>query len=299
MPPRLRHYDHTRDYETVSRFLFEHYRVDVAGHINWAQPRWEYMCYHPCIRNVDLSTAGVWHDDGRLVAVVHPEHDMGQVYLEIALGYDSLKADMLTHAERHISVEEDDKRRLDVFINDADEQLRAIATERGYEKGDWVAPMCDFTVPDQFPPIVLPDGFRIQSLADENDLLQIEKVLWRGFNHEGEQPPDDGLADMKLMQSAPNYRHDLNIIAVAPDGQYVSYGGIWFDPVNRYGYVEPVATDPDYRLRGLGKAVVTESIRRVAELGATYACVGGVRPIYTSIGFKTVYTSTIWRRRWD
>jgi hypothetical protein len=56
------------------------------------------------------------------------------------------------------------------------------------------------------------------------------------------------------MQSAPNYRKDLNVVVEAPDGNFVSYCGVWYEPENALAYVEPVATDPDYldlpRFRG-------------------------------------------------
>ena len=99
------------------------------------------------------------------------------------------------------------------------------------------------------------------------------------------------------MQSAPNFRKELNIVAVAPDGNFVSYCGMWVEAVNRFAYVEPVATDPDYRRMKLGTAVVLEGVRRCGELGATVACVGTDRSFYQSMGFKRMYTDHRWIRR--
>ncbi len=95
------------------------------------------------------------------------------------------------------------------------------------------------------------------------------------------------------MQSAPNFRKDLNIVAEAPDGNFAAYAGFWFEGTNRYAYVEPVATDSDYRRLGLGRAVVLEGIRRCAELGATIAYVGSDQPFYLSFGFKVLYTARV------
>jgi len=96
------------------------------------------------------------------------------------------------------------------------------------------------------------------------------------------------------MQSGPNYRKGLAIVAEAPTGDFVAYGGMWFDPVNRFGYVEPVATDPDYRRRGLVRACVLEGIRRCGELGATVAYVGTDKPFYLSFGFGKLFTLNCW-----
>ena len=52
------------------------------------------------------------------------------------------------------------------------------------------------------------------------------------------------------MQSGPHFRKDLTIVVEAPNGEFVSYCGMWYDAVNRFGYVEPVATDPDYADEG-------------------------------------------------
>ena len=101
------------------------------------------------------------------------------------------------------------------------------------------------------------------------------------------------------MQTGPNYRLDLSIVSVAPNGDYVSFGGIWYDPLNRFGYVEPVATDPDYRRRGLGRACVLEGIRRCGELGATAAYVATDKPFYLSFGFNKLHTCRCWEKGLD
>jgi len=35
------------------------------------------------------------------------------------------------------------------------------------------------------------------------------------------------------------------IVIEAPNGDFVTYCGMWYDKINRFGYVEPVATDPE------------------------------------------------------
>jgi predicted N-acetyltransferase YhbS len=96
------------------------------------------------------------------------------------------------------------------------------------------------------------------------------------------------------MQSGPNYRLDTTIVAEAPNGDFAAFAGLWFDPVNRICYVEPVATDPDYRRMGLGTAAVLEGIRRCGELGATVAYVGSERKFYLAMGFKRLTTQNCW-----
>ena len=85
-------------------------------------------------------------------------------------------------------------------------------------------------------------------------------------------------------------------MVVAPGGDFVSYCGMWYDRHNRFGYVEPVATDPDYRRRGLGRAAVLEGIRLCGVSGATVAYVGTDKPFYLSFGFRKLFTLNCWRR---
>jgi len=293
----FRHYNHAADYDKVGKFLVKTYRTR-GGHINWVQPRWEYMHYHPLIRGVDLYSIGVWAAYSEIVGVVHPEDDMGTAYFEIDPGYNDLKGEMLQYAETHIRSTEGGMRRLRAFINDQDDEFQSIATEMGYTKSDDSEPMSYFVIPDTFPAISLPAGFRLKSLAEDNDLLKVDRVLWRGFNH-GNDPPKDGVRDREFMQLAPNFRKDLTIVVAAPDGTFVSYCGMWYEPVHSIVYVEPVATDPDYRRMGLASAAVMEGIRRCGELGAMVACVGSAKPLYLSLGFRQVYNRSAWQRLWS
>ena len=296
MQTTVRGYSHAADYANIGRFLVRTYRT-MGGHINWLSPRWEYMHYHPLVRGVDLNSIGVWEAGAEIVGVVHPEHSMGAAYFEIDPAYGVLKGEMLRWAEEHSGAFSGGVRRLCVYINDDDDDMRNIASERGYVKSDESEPMSHYGIPAPFPPTSLPAGFQLKSLAEDNDLRQVKRVFWRGFNH-GDEPPEDGIGDIEFMQSAPNHRKDLNIVVVAPDGNFVSYCGMWYEPVHQVAYVEPVATDPDYRRLGLGRAAVLEGIRRCGERGAKVACVGTAKPFYLSLGFRQVYNSSVWKREW-
>jgi GNAT superfamily N-acetyltransferase len=147
---------------------------------------------------------------------------------------------------------------------------------------------------------MLPEGFSITSMSDTYDLFQYGQVLWKGFdnetNSEGAFSPDDernGIAGF----DRPNVNLDLKIAVVAPNGNFVSYCGMWHDPASQSVLVEPVATDPAYRKMGLGRAAVLEAIRRCGKLGAKRAYVGSSQQFYYRIGFRPYATSTWWEQR--
>jgi predicted N-acetyltransferase YhbS len=185
---------------------------------------------------------------------------------------------------------------LGIYVNDFDEDFAGELTGRGFERfDDYQEEHARFVVDGPIPDVEAPEGFRLQSLADENDLVQINRVLWRGFNHEG-PPPDAEIAGRAFAQSAPSFRKDLTIVAAAPNGDYAAFGGMWFVPENRVAYVEPVATDPTYRRLGVGSAVVLESMRRVAELGAEVIWVGSGQQFYRNLGFTVMFQGNLWVR---
>lgn len=282
------------DCPAISDFLTSLYQPDNRDG-NWFQPVWEYAYTHAMFDEASISRIGIWEDGGVIVGVALYESRLGEAFLQTHPAYTYLKSEMLTYAEQNlVGVNDQGRRYLKVYVNDFDRFLECLVRSRGYAREPASdRPMSQFVIPDPFPDIRLPAGFRLQSLADENDLVKIHRVLWRGFNHPGE-PPAEGIEERRHMQSGPNFRKDLTIVAVTLDGAFVAFAGLWFDQVNRLGYVEPVATDPDYRRRGLGTAVVLEGIRRCGELGATVAYVGSDLPFYRALGFRKLYTANCW-----
>ncbi len=296
MPSKMRPCSGPEDFPAISDFLYGLYRPRNQDG-NWFQPIWEYAYTHPGYDAEAVPRFGIWEDEGTMVAVSLYELRLGEAFFQIHPAYAHLKPEMLAYAERHLTGTTDQgKRYLKTYVNDWDTAFEDVMRSRDYKMEPAShRPMSQFVIPDPFPPIRLPDGFRLKSLADDNDLAKIDRVLWRGFNHSGE-PPADGTIGRKKMQSGPHFRKDLTIVVEAPNGAFVAFGGLWFDPVNRFGYVEPVATDPDYRRMGLGTAAVLEGIRRCGELGATVAYVGTDMPFYLEMGFKKLFTLNCWIR---
>ncbi|MHB8130334.1 MAG: GNAT family N-acetyltransferase [Mobilitalea sp.] len=83
----------------------------------------------------------------------------------------------------------------------------------------------------------------------------------------------------------------------ATDGSFVVYCGMWYVECTDYALVEPVATDPDYRMKGLGKAAVLEGFKRCGKLGALNAYVGSSQQFYYNIGFRPCSNKTWWEKR--
>jgi GNAT superfamily N-acetyltransferase len=255
------------------------------------------MHFHPLVDESSLHRIGVWEDEGEMVALVHHEHRMGEVYFEVAPAYADLKPTMLDHALEQLAGADDDGRYLAAYVDDRDENFQTAARERAFSRVEKGAEPMTELLADAVPPNAeLPPGFRITDLEQDDDIMKVHRLMHRGFDHPGEPDPAD-LPGRRRMQSAPNFRRDLAVAVAAPDESFASCCWMWYEPVNRFGYVEPVCTDPDHRRLGLGRAAVIEGVRRCVGLGATRAYVGSTLPIYRSIGFRQVYLQHRWVKR--
>lgn len=293
----VRGYVRGADYEAVSRMLVASHRAgDVFD--PWLQPRWEYMHFHPFIWRQDLTRFGVAEEDGEILGIVHVEDHAAFAYLQRRPGRDDVVEPLLDWAEDHLGGVSGTFQRevLGLYVPEFDDVLRSALGRRGFvEHPEHHETHARLTALADLGPPTPPEGYRLQSLADDNDLTQVDRVLWRGFDHEG-APPPEGIEGRRFMQSAPNFRSDLTIVTVGPDGEYVAFCGMWVVPENRIAYVEPVATDPDHRRRGAGRAAVLEAARRAGAAGADVAWVGSDLPFYRSLGFEPMFESTLWVR---
>jgi len=296
MSIQFRHYNPLVDYKRVDDFLIEHYQPGNADG-NWIEPAWEYMHGHPFLDRTSLDKIGIWEDDGDIVAVAHYESILGEGFFQFHPNYQHLRGEMLDYAEQNLfGVTDEGQKYLHVYINDFDEDFRALVKARGYQPEPHNnRPMSRFIIPDPFPPVELPEGFHLTDLAEECDWAKVHRVLWRGFDHPGEPPAgDEELESRRTMFDTPTARRDLKIAVRAPNGDFAAFCGMFYEPTNHFAYVEPVATDPTYRRMGLGKAAVLEGIRRCGASGAGVAYVGSNLAFYLAIGFQVIYQSECW-----
>ncbi|HEX2971598.1 MAG TPA: N-acetyltransferase [Tepidisphaeraceae bacterium] len=135
-------------------------------------------------------------------------------------------------------------------------------------------------------PAPLPAGFSVRNITGEREAEPRVMVHREAF-----APSRLTVMTYLDVMETPGYRTELDLVAVAPDGVFTAFCLCWFDPRSRLGLIEPAGAHPDYRRRGLARAVLTEGLRRLQALGATAAIVNARddndpgKRLYTSLGF--------------
>jgi len=288
-----RRYKLLADFERVHRFLTDTYDRETLN--SYLLPQFfEYAHTHPAFCHKLTHRFGFWEKGGELVGVACYEMNIGEAFLGVKNGYSFLLPEMLRYAENELSTFTDSRHILSVWITDKEPEKQALLLQNGYQKFH-AEPVKIFTYDKPFLDVRLPDGFSIISLEGENDYRKINACLWKGFDHG--DTPDEDIDCRILMQSGPNFRKDLTTVIKAPNGDYACFAGMWFDPQNKYAYLEPLATVPKYRRIGLATICLTEAMKKTKNLGATY-CFGGGREFYTSIGFETICNRELWKKEW-
>jgi ribosomal protein S18 acetylase RimI-like enzyme len=137
------------------------------------------------------------------------------------------------------------------------------------------------------PPVVLPDGFIIRPLHGDDDLTRraaVQKSVWPWSRVTAESYP--------ALRQLPGYDPQLDLVCVAPDGSFAAFAICWLDTMNGVAEFEPVGTHPEFRGRGLGRALLWEALWRLQqrEIGAALVYpMGGDVPaeaLYRSAGFR-------------
>lgn len=311
MKPVFRPYQTEDDYWRMREFLREVLLLNDRLERSWAVVRLDYARWHTCLNcaNVRLEdVAYLWESNGQLVAFVMPDGGRGEAHLAVhpILRTPQLEAEMLEVAEERLaSVRADGTRALTVWASAQDRLRQGLLVNRGYAKQDGAEHQWRRDLDAPIPDAPIAPGYSIRPLGDGLELLERCYASGLGF-HDGDiKTAVENRNDptwYRNIQTAPLYRRDLDLVAIAPDGAIAAFCTVWFDDVTRTGYFEPVATVPAHRRRGLGKALLTEGLHRLQRMGATRAFVGGYSPaanaLYRSVMGPEHELDEPWVREW-
>ena len=315
-----RGYDPETDFMRIRDFLIETFAL-YQRPFNWLIDEWNFCRY--CVIPVHSyyntryfgvptrphhhfrdelplweKTIGIWENEkGAIVGVVHSENEHpGEARFQIHPDYTFLYEEMLIYAEEHLADCVDGLGFVKVHVNDGCE-LEGIVNARGYRKLRDRTHHREYIIHDDLPAPELPEGFVIRSVLEEDDVdkRRMAKAIAFGGGHApSDWPP---AAAYREIQQAPDYRKDLDLFAVAPNGDYASFCTIWIDEKNKYGNFEPVGSHAGYQGMGLGRVLLLEGFRRMAKHGVTRSFMGSANEFYRKVGFaETPYSYSRWIR---
>lgn len=200
---------------------------------------------------------------------------------------DALLDDMLTHSRARAGDAE-----LTVWTFEGDASLIAALKRHSFIRTDKRTVQFEYRSAQQGLPELpkLPVGFSFTAISDNSQLKTARVKLHRAVWH----PSQVTASAYEHLRASPAYDLELDVALVGSDGQLVAYALGWIDPKTRTGVMEPVGTHPDHRGQGLGRMVVQEVNRRLAERGAERIIIRtpesnvGACRLYASAGFQNI-----------
>jgi ribosomal protein S18 acetylase RimI-like enzyme len=145
-----------------------------------------------------------------------------------------------------------------------------------------------------------PAGFTIRPLAGEAEVEAYVDLQWVVF----------GTKNMTVEWRTrtlrrPEYVPDLDLVAVAPDSRLAGFCICWFGRHSggaAGGQIEPMGIRPEFTRLGLGRAILSEGLRRLIRHGATRIYVetdnyrDAARSLYESVGFRVIRDVLVLRK---
>lgn len=295
-----RTYQTEEDYWTLREFLRETMVANGRRELNWHVARLDYWWWfvNPSIEHIaPQEQIFLWETEtGELAAFLTPE-GRGQAYLQVHPRYTcpELLEEMVALSEEHLrTTGKDGRKKLWIYLDSLDKPLQEILAQRGFQRVErsGVSEYQHRRDLDQpLPEVAIPAGYTVRPLGDGLELLERCYASGLGFHEDDIQTARENRDDpswYRTIQTAPLYRRDLDLIAVAADGSIASFCTIWFDDVSRTAYFEPVATVPAHQKRGLGKAVMMAGLHRLKKMGCKVAFVGGYSEAANALYFSVM-----------
>lgn len=177
-----------------------------------------------------------------------------------------------------------------VEAREDDAERLALLACHGYVLDDDAYVMMRRPLTETVPPAPPPASFAIRPLAGAREVDAYVAVHRQAFASAA-MTTEWRARTLRM----PQYRPDLDLVAVAPDGRLAGFCIGWLAPERRAAQIEPLGVAPEFRGLGLGRALLLEMFRRFEAHGADHALVetesarSPARHAYESVGFRPTH----------
>lgn len=286
------------DYAAMRGLIAESYRLAaphsymLLGDLDW----WRALLGEP---QSYLPTVPLWFAGEKLVGFLWPGEGSGDIMLHPE--HRAAEPLLLAYAEQRLRKADDAGGGTLMQVSlESDARRNRLLQEHGFTRSNefLASHVIDLAEPPPLPQ--LPEGFTLRDLRGPLTDAELEARV--NVHRTAFHPSKFTAAKYLTARSSPTYREDLDIAAVAPNGDFAAYTIAWFEAENRTALFEPVGCHPAYQRRGLGLAVLYETMRRLRELGAGRAHVGSWLDdspgalLYRAAGFQLIDRFYEWHK---
>jgi ribosomal protein S18 acetylase RimI-like enzyme len=182
-----------------------------------------------------------------------------------------------------------------------DDQVRVACLERfGFTREDMTSLELILWLNNAIPQLDVPKGFMIRPMQSDRDLLALINLHHAAFEN-SKMSVQERIAIMNM----PEYRPELDLLAENQDGRLAAYcmGSIGDDVTPQFGckvgFINTVATHPDFQCLGLAKALILNLLREFQVFGLKVAMLGTssenipMQHIAKNLGFQLL-SSKLW-----
>lgn len=292
-----RPYQGYQDFEQLKSILVDGRKAATnAYYVHVGDIAW-WLFYNDQTPQTWKQSLSLWTSQGQTIgwSLLSDQFDSFDVFVHPQVRGTAREAKMLLWAEECLSArvraKGDEAISMYWVAEDDDLRTRWLAL-RGFEAGDCFMHAMTRDLDAPLAEAILPAGYQVRGLAGRREVQKRAAASHAAFG--SSRDFESYWPRYARFMHSPVYNPDLDIVAVAPDGQVAAFCIVWPDPVTGVGLFEPVGTHPDFQRKGLGKAVVLEGLRRLKALGMTSALVcaesdnPAAKALYESAGFKPV-----------
>lgn len=268
-------------YPEIYSFLLEAEQNEYNEHFPWG--RFEWMHIHTMLDEEKLPNIAMFRDEsGKIVGLLtHDTFYDDRVYLLHTVSDEALLNRMVDTA---LEQETGDTV---IKVNAKDDALIAVLQKQQFNQDGLDATVLELDLSKSLT-AALPNGYSITPLDFVADAWQYQLMIHNGFDNEG--IPEPWKEDVLSRGIHPQIK------AFAVTGsEYCAHCGMWYTEGDS-AYIEPVATVPEHRKKGLAKAAVFEACRRAKTLGAKRATVISDQEFYYRIGFTLSSEVYRWKK---
>ncbi|MFW9926705.1 MAG: GNAT family N-acetyltransferase [Candidatus Thorarchaeota archaeon] len=288
------------DFDSIRRFLGELFPIQKS-YTNWLPTTLENVKFGPGgteYLDEEDEYLKIWRDGDHIVAlsVTKPS---GSCHLSIHPEYFEIAGEVVIWMQERVrELSQKDSTKMSLVVDDADDDLISVLSRLGFEKdeieGDNQVRLADSPIQTYS----LPEGYSVRNAIIAEDYEKYREVQKAVFPHIKSMSKE--LLD--TYGSASFYQEELDIVAVAPNGEFAAFCTARIDPVSKITELEPVGTHPNHRKLGLGRAVILETFKRLEKFNPSVVVILGAAPseaarkLYESVGFVNHGMAHYWTK---